>query len=201
MPLRNGADLGFASGVAGALAPEQASCGGPSGASWIVEPPGDQVRRAARPPLETREDEHEGSRESAGPVASNRTGRDGGRRHAFGGAVMLIDAVSLATVGAACWFIYRFSPGVGDANAMPVRGASRRPYEPVAWPERRRFFLARVLRTPMRHLASVTEDRGGFHAACVCGWRGDRHSHQGDAFADAHIHTRHVHGVIRQRLD
>jgi len=33
-------------------------------------------------------------------------------------------------------------------------------------------------------------------AYCICGWRGTTHSHRGDAFGEAHVHTRHVNTTV-----
>jgi hypothetical protein len=65
------------------------------------------------------------------------------------------------------------------------------------WPARRRFFVARLLRVPTRHLASVSAEGTWFRAACVCGWQGDPHDHPGTAFSQAHVHTRYVDGVVK----
>jgi hypothetical protein len=63
-----------------------------------------------------------------------------------------------------------------------------------SWPAARRYLLARVL--PVRHLASVAREHDQFRAACVCGWDGEWHPHQGAAFSEAHVHTKHVYTAI-----
>jgi hypothetical protein len=65
-----------------------------------------------------------------------------------------------------------------------------------SWPSARRYLIARVLRAPVRHLASVTRERDRFRASCICGWDSGWHPHQGAAFSDAHVHTRYVQTVI-----
>jgi hypothetical protein len=61
------------------------------------------------------------------------------------------------------------------------------------WPNRRRYLPLRWLRAPIRHVASVRcEDDARYVAACICGWQGGSHTHRGSAFADAHVHTRHI---------
>jgi hypothetical protein len=110
---------------------------------------------------------------------------------------MLLNAAYFVVVGMACWGIYRLSPGLRDADRMPAGRGIRTVEDPGAWPERRRFVLARLLHAPTRHLASVSERRGGFQARCACGWQGGWQHHQGDAFADAHAHTRYVDAALR----
>lgn len=136
---------------------------------------------------------HVGSR----AVSKNRGEGRIERRLAWG-LLMLVDVMSLVLVGMACWFIYWLSPGFGDAELRSplVRGTSL-PAMRDSWPRRRRYLLARMLRMPTRHLASVVEARGRFEACCVCGWHGGKHAHQGDAFAAAHVHTRYVDAVLR----
>jgi hypothetical protein len=65
-----------------------------------------------------------------------------------------------------------------------------------SWPSARRYLFARVLRAPARHLALVRLSDSVFVASCVCGWQGAPHTHRGDAFADAHVHTRHVQSRV-----
>jgi hypothetical protein len=65
-----------------------------------------------------------------------------------------------------------------------------------SWPVARRYLIARVLRAPVRHLASVSDEQDWFRASCLCGWHGDWHGHQGAAFSEAHVHTRYVQTLI-----
>jgi hypothetical protein len=65
-----------------------------------------------------------------------------------------------------------------------------------SWPARRQFALARLRRVAVRHLASVSRQAEQYRASCVCGWHAEGASHPGSAFAAAHVHTRHVTGVI-----
>jgi hypothetical protein len=65
-----------------------------------------------------------------------------------------------------------------------------------SWPSARRYLFARILRAPARHLALVRLSDDVFVATCVCGWQGSPHGHRGDAFADAHVHTRHVQSRV-----
>jgi hypothetical protein len=93
--------------------------------------------------------------------------------------------------------IYRLSPSTGERDGAPssrpeIADAGRA----VGWQSRRRFLVARVLRAPVRHLASVTRHRDLFQAACVCGWQGAWRAHQGDAFAEAHLHTRYINAAV-----
>jgi hypothetical protein len=111
---------------------------------------------------------------------------------------MLVNVVAPVLVVAACWGIYRLSPPVDRAEsrggvAVRLSGSS----EAVAWQPRRRYLVARVLRTPVRHLASVIHHRDVFQAGCVCGWHGAWHAHQGDAFAEAHVHTHYINAAVR----
>jgi hypothetical protein len=61
-----------------------------------------------------------------------------------------------------------------------------------SWPKRRRYLPLRWLHAPVRHVASVGREDDRFQAGCVCGWQGTAFDHPGDAFADAHLHTRHI---------
>ena len=65
-----------------------------------------------------------------------------------------------------------------------------------SWPATRRYLLARVLRVPVRHFASVAREHDQFRASCICGWDGARHPHQGAAFSEAHVHTRYVSTLV-----
>jgi hypothetical protein len=65
-----------------------------------------------------------------------------------------------------------------------------------AWPTHRRYLPLRWLHAPIRHLAFVRRDDDGFQAGCVYGWQGTAFDHRGDAFADAHVHTRHIDTTI-----
>jgi hypothetical protein len=67
-----------------------------------------------------------------------------------------------------------------------------------SWPAARRYLFARVLRVPVRHLASLSREADQFQARCVCGWQGEWHGHPGAAFSAAHVHTRYVQTVISQ---
>jgi hypothetical protein len=66
------------------------------------------------------------------------------------------------------------------------------------WPQARRYFLARLLRVPARHLASVATVDDRYVPHCVCGWQGASHGHRGGAFAEAHVHTRHVQTHVEE---
>jgi hypothetical protein len=70
-----------------------------------------------------------------------------------------------------------------------------------SWPKRRRFLPLRLLRAPVRHLASVHHEPDRFTPRCVCGWRGATHDHQADAFAEAHVHTRYIDTKIVDPTD
>jgi hypothetical protein len=112
---------------------------------------------------------------------------------------MLVDVLAPVIVVAVCWFIYRLSPPPDGAH-VPIGGTAMRVSgrsESVSWHPRRRYLVARVLRAPVRHLVSVVHHRDVFQASCVCGWQGAWHAHHGDAFAQAHVHTRYVDAVIR----
>jgi hypothetical protein len=70
-----------------------------------------------------------------------------------------------------------------------------------SWPAARRYLLARVLRVPARHLASLSESTDGFVTTCICGWRSNTHSHRADALVEAHVHTRYVQPVPNPKTE
>jgi hypothetical protein len=113
---------------------------------------------------------------------------------------VLAEVLAFGLVAAACWAIYRLSPPTSDDVRTPLPGTVMRvsdAREAVSWQPGRRYLVARVLRTPVRHHASVTRHRDLFQAACPCGWQGTWQAHQGDAFAEAHLHTRYINAAVR----
>lgn len=112
---------------------------------------------------------------------------------------MVVDVVALSLIVAVSWGIYSLSPGREPEKVVRVttgHGLDVPRPSGLPWPKARRFLLARVLRVPARHLASVSREEGLYLPACVCGWSGDRHRHPGAAFSEAHVHTQYLRTVI-----